>query len=75
MGTTSHFEGTILGKTMIAMKTGASISWLGLPLLALSSAKPITQGVAARFVQNCTLSLWDANSDWFWYGAEFKQTV
>jgi hypothetical protein len=26
MGTTSHFEGTILGKTMIAMKTGASIN-------------------------------------------------
>ena len=26
MGTTSHFEGTVLSKTMIAMKTGASIN-------------------------------------------------
>jgi cytoskeletal protein CcmA (bactofilin family) len=25
LGTTSHFEGTILAKTLIAMKTGASI--------------------------------------------------
>jgi len=26
LGTTSHFQGTILSKTLIAMKTGASIN-------------------------------------------------
>ena len=26
IGTTAHFEGTILSKTLIAMKTGASIN-------------------------------------------------
>lgn len=41
MGTTSHFEGTILSKTLIAMKTGASINGRLLAQTAVSLQKNV----------------------------------
>jgi len=37
MGTTAHFEGTVLAQTMIAMNTGASITGRLLAQTAVSS--------------------------------------